>query len=151
MIHRKATLKDIPDLNRISVASKKHWGYPDEWIEKWLDDLTLTPAAFAQQHILVGELNAEIVGFCAIAEQEDAYEILHLWVLPTFIGCGYGKKLLIQAMEEFIKTDKAVKVVADPNAEAFYERQGFATYDRVESFPPGRYLPVMKKGLPAAG
>ena len=145
---RKAILKDLPELNRISVASKKHWGYPDEWIESWLSDLTLTPEEFAKQHILVGELASEIIGFCSIAENEDEYEIHNLWVLPKFIGLGYGKKLLTLAIEAFIKTCKPIIVVADPNAELFYESQGFITFDKTESFPAGRYLPIMKKLLP---
>lgn len=145
---RKAKLKDLPELNRISVASKKHWGYPDEWIERWLSELTLTPEEFAQQHILVGEVDSGIIGFCSISENEDEYEILHLWVLPDFIGLGYGKKLLTLTVEEFIKTAKPIIVVADPNAELFYESQGFETFDKAESFPAGRYLPIMKKILP---
>ena len=30
-------------------------------------------------------------------------------------------------------------------AEAFYASQGFETFDKTESFPKGRFLPVMKK------
>ncbi len=142
---RKATLKDISELNRISITSKKHWGYPDEWIENWLDELTLTPEKFVRQNILVGELNSEIIGFCSIAEHDKEYEILHLWLLPQFIGQGYGKKILTRTMDEFVTCDKPIIVEADPNAEPFYKSLGFETFDKVESLPKGRFLPVMKK------
>ncbi len=142
---RKAIVKDIPELNRLSIASKKHWGYPDEWIANWLDELTLTPEKFVRQNILVGELNGEIIGFCSITESESEYEILHLWVVPQFIGQGYGKKILTRTMDEFVTSDKPIIVEADPNAESFYKSLGFETFDKVESFPKGRLLPVMKK------
>ncbi len=142
---RKAIVKDIPELNRVSIASKKHWGYPDEWIANWLDELTLTPEKFVRQNILVGELNGEIIGFCSITESESEYEILHLWVVPQFIGQGYGKKILTRTMDEFVTSDKPIIVEADPNAESFYKSLGFETFDKVESFPKGRLLPVMKK------
>lgn len=142
---RKAIAKDIPELNRVSIASKKHWGYPDEWIANWLDELTLTPEKFVRQNILVGELNGEIIGFCSITESESEYEILHLWVVPQFIGQGYGKKILTRTMDEFVTSDKPIIVEADPNAESFYKSLGFETFDKVESFPKGRLLPVMKK------
>jgi len=145
MKFRKAELEDISELNRISLVSKRHWGYPEEWIENWMDALTLLPENIKQQQILIGAINSEIIGFCSITENEKQYEILHLWLLPEFIGRGYGKKLLSQTLKEFINTDKPVIVEADPNAEPFYKGQGFVTFDKIESSPPGRFLPVMKK------
>lgn len=145
MKYRKAELKDIPELNLLSIASKKYWGYPDEWIEYWRDDMTITTKKFGQQNILIGELNSEMIGFCSVTEHDEQYEILHLWILPQFIGQGYGKKIMTQAIQEFTKPDKPIIVEADPYSELFYAGQGFVTFDKVESYPKGRFLPIMKK------
>ena len=35
-------------LTRIAYASKRYWGYPEEYIELWHEDLTVTPAKVEQ-------------------------------------------------------------------------------------------------------
>jgi len=141
----KAEIEDIPTLNKISVTSKKHWGYSQELIELWLDDLTITTDYFPKVHIYKLVIESQIVGFCAISENAENYEVDHLWVLPEFIGKGWGKELLNTSLQKSVVKDKSINVVADPFAEAFYVSQGFKTYHKIESIPKGRYLPVMRK------
>lgn len=117
---------------------------------QWKNDLTLDKKEFSAQQVLLVENKNQIVGFCSIAENPKTYEILHLWLLPEFIGKGHGKKLLQTAIQSFVKKEYPIIVEADPHAEAFYKSQGFETYDKVESFPPGRFLPVMKKPYEAS-
>jgi len=145
MKFRTAKISDIDTLNAISVASKAYWGYPASWMEKWRDELTLDSVKFSKQNIMVVEEEGQPIGFSSIVENSDHYEILHLWILPAYIGKGIGKKLLEKIMGTFATSGKAIIVEADPNAEAFYRSQGFVTFDKVESFPKGRFLPVMKK------
>lgn len=147
MRFRSAGTDDIETLNKISVRSKAYWGYPDEWMEHWMDELTLIAAKFREQSILVVEVKGKIVGFSSLIEAADFYEIYHLWVLPEHIGKGIGKELLRETLKKFVRNDKPVIVEADPNAEPFYRSQGFETYDKVESYPKGRFLPVMKKTI----
>ncbi|MEL6970953.1 MAG: GNAT family N-acetyltransferase [Bacteroidota bacterium] len=142
---RLATTRDLPALNQISLTSKAHWGYPKEWLEHWKDDMLLREKQFEELKILLAEVDGEIIGFCAISEATTQYEVEHLWLLPKHIGKGYGKRLLEQALSSFTAADKPILVEADPHAEAFYQRQGFATFSQVASYPPGRYLPVMRK------
>ncbi len=142
---RPADKEDLPTLNRISVASKKHWGYPEEWLEKWRADLTLTEAQVGEGAVRVLEIDRRAAGFCSIVEQPGYYEVVHLWLLPEYIGKGYGKWLLQQTIEAAAEHPKPILVEADPHAEVFYRSQGFATFDRVESYPPGRFLPVMRR------
>ena len=144
MTFRKALKHDLPELNRISLISKKHWGYPEEWIKKWMKDLTVTAGDLISHETLVMEFERRIIGFCSIKNQGDHYEVMHLWVLPEFIGKGYGKILLKETLTSFILEDKPIWVLADPNAESFYEKQGFMTFEKVESYPKGRFLPMMK-------
>lgn len=145
MRFRFAKKADLPELNRISLASKKYWGYPDEWLEHWKKDLEITTTHLQEQYALLAEIEDRIIGFVCISGNEDHYEITHLWISPEHIGKGYGRSLLRQALNEYCKDSRPVLVTADPNAEAFYRKQGFQTVGQEESYPPGRMLPVMKK------
>lgn len=145
MKFRIAKIDDLETLNKISVESKAYWGYPESWIENWLDELTLDKDKLSTQNVLVIENENKIIGFSSIVENSRNYEILHLWILPEYIGKGFGKKLLEKTIRTFTKPDKVIIVEADPNAEPFYKSQGFVTFDKVESFPKGRFLSVMKK------
>lgn len=142
---KKAELRDIETLNKISVESKMYWNYPQEWIDNWMSDLTLTEKHFKDQYIYKLVREGSIIGFCSIVENESDYEIVHLWLIPEYIGKGYGKILLNETIKRVVNIDKAIIVESDPNSEAFYSSQGFKTFDRRESYPKGRFLPLMKK------
>lgn len=142
---RKATYNDLDTLNKLSLASKAYWKYPESWLEMWKEELILHPEDFDKFEIMVLETNSSCIGFCAVSENPDHYEIEHLWILPKYIGKGYGKLLLTYSLNQIVKNSKVIIVKADPNAEDFYQKQGFETYDKVESYPPGRSLPLMKK------
>ena len=144
-IIKKAELQDLETLNKISVESKRYWNYPEEWIKKWKDELTITTAEFTNQSIYKLICQESIVGFCSMNETETNYNVLHLWVRPKFIGKGLGKFLLNETLSKVVIKNKDIVLEADPNAEKFYQSQGFETFDKIESYPKGRYLPVMKK------
>lgn len=143
----KAEIQDIELLNQISIASKMYWDYPQEWLEYWKDSLSLKEEDFSIQSIYKLVENATILGFCPIKETKEAYEIYHLWIKPDCIGKSYGKFLLNESLQRIVSQAKPILVEADPNAEAFYQRQGFLTFSQVESYPSGRYLPLMKKEI----
>lgn len=142
---RKAVPEDLPILNQISIESKRYWGYPEKWIQNWLNDLNIDEKDIQQQEVRVLQVADKLAGFCSIAEDVDAYEVMHLWVLPKYIGKGYGKLLLNESIASAVISNKKIRVEADPNAENFYKSQGFITIEKVESFPKGRFLPVMQK------
>lgn len=144
MKFRMATINDLPVLNHISVTSKRHWGYPEEWIQGWIKELTITPSDLNTMETLLMDFEEKTIGFCTIKDQGKQYEVMHLWILPEFIGKGYGKILLKEAFSAFILEQKPIWVLSDPNAESFYKKRGFITFKKVESFPKGRYLPLMK-------
>lgn len=147
MHFRTAKIDDLITLNEISFKSKAYWGYPDEWMEKWKDDLTMSEEEFFHSNILVVEVENRIIGFSSIVENAENYELNHLWLLPEIIGKGVGKKLLNKTIEIFVKAEKPIILLADPNAEAFYSSQGFVTFDKLESFPKERFLPLMRKHI----
>ena len=142
---RKAKSEDLGILNKISVMSKSYWGYPKEWLEHWKEELVMTAKDLDSLRITVVERLSEPIGFCAVEEKELEFEIVHLWVIPEYIGCGYGGQLLRKSLQGILTGTKPVKVVSDPNVEGFYEKFGFETIDQEESYPKGRFLPVMRK------
>lgn len=142
---RTADCKDLPELNKISITSKRYWGYPEQWINLWLEDLRLTSADLKDQNVLIMESEGKNIGFSALKDQDDHYEITHLWILPEFIGKGYGRMLLKHTINTNPSINKPIWVQAEPKAKSFYEKHGFVVFDLIESLPKGRFLPLMRK------
>jgi len=140
---KEAEIQDIPLLNAISIESKMYWGYPQEWMNNWRNALTITEPYLSKNPVykLIGN---EIAGFCGIEKKIGYYEVSHLWLKPGYIGKGLGRFLLTATLHKVVEKGSEVRVEADPNAEKFYARQGFITFDKIESYPKGRFLPLMK-------
>lgn len=141
---RQAVTADLPILNTISVASKSYWKYPEEWINAWKRDLTITPTDLEDMRVNVAEIDNYIVGFGAIKENESEYEIMHLWVFPDFMTQGIGK-IILQSLIKSTIPNKPIKVESDPNAYGFYTKMGFNKVGEIQSYPEDRYLPVLIK------
>ena len=63
---RRAEPEDADTLTQIAHAAKRHWGYPDGWIEEWKPDLTITPEFITDHEIFVAIMNDAIAGCCAL-------------------------------------------------------------------------------------
>jgi N-acetylglutamate synthase-like GNAT family acetyltransferase len=143
---RRATTDDVDTLTQIALDAKRHWGYPEHWIEHWEADLTITPEFLTTNQVYVFEADDEIRGFYALCVSEKC-ELEHLWVKPPFIGTGIGKELFLDAMERAAQLNvNQIELSADPNAAGFYERMGAQQVGEVESEVDGqtRKLPRMK-------
>ena len=145
MHFRLARLDDQGILNQISYRSKGYWGYPESWMEAWKKDLEVSESDLINENVLLVSISGKITGFCCLRDEITYYEIIHLWILPEYIGKGIGKALLDTAIKKFVVHQRPIRVEADPYAEEFYQRQGFVTFSKIESYPKGRYLPVMQK------
>ena len=84
------------------------------------------------------------IGFSAVENLPEHIDVNHLWLLPTYIGKGLGKRLLQQSLTKAFVSGKPIIVDSDPNAEGFYANFGFITFEQVASYPPGRFLPRMR-------
>ena len=113
-------------------------------MERWKPDLELRKVDLDQQQILVLSDAEQPIGFSAIEDLSEHIEVHHLWLLPTHIGKGLGKRLLQQSLTKAFELGKPIIVDADPNAEGFYTNFGFITFEQVPSYPPGRFLPRMR-------
>jgi GNAT superfamily N-acetyltransferase len=120
-----AKLEDAARLTEIALAAKKHWGYPDRWMEIWREELTLRPEFIAGNETYSAIIDGQSIGFYALTRQNDKLYLLHLWVLPEWMGRGIGRLLFNHARER----SKALgfhqfEIESDPNAEGFYKRMG---------------------------
>ncbi|HXC53395.1 MAG TPA: GNAT family N-acetyltransferase [Candidatus Limnocylindrales bacterium] len=123
---RPAIADEVESLSAVARESKAHWGYPDETIESWHDDLTLTIGELDELVVQVATINGEIAGFYALMPSTgESWSLEHFWVLPQYMHRGVGRALLAHALTTaFDRNAAGVVVDADPNAENFYVRCG---------------------------
>ncbi len=122
---REASLQEAPTLTQIALEAKRHWGYPEHWIQHWQADLTISSDFIGNNAVYVAERAGEIIGFYALVVRHDKAELEHMWVAPGHIGTGVGKELFVHAMQKAAgENASVVEISADPNAEGFYERMG---------------------------
>jgi len=143
---------DHPRLSEIALESKRHWGYPEEWINEWKDVLTITSDYILANKVfkLIDTGDNSICGFCALELnlRKEEVEIEHLWLLSSYIGQDLGKYLLQSCLDNINDNRiKRVKVTSDPNALGFYKKFGFVEVGYTESTPIGRVLPNLEMEL----
>ena len=122
---RKATPEDADILTRIAHEAKRHWGYPDHWMDHWKIDLTISPEYIAANQVFVAEVDERILGFYSMVIRQHKAELDHMWVTPEHMGTGVGKQLFIHAMQDAAgRNISEVEILSDPNAEGFYRKMG---------------------------
>jgi ribosomal protein S18 acetylase RimI-like enzyme len=121
----RAKPEDADRLTEIAHASKRHWNYPEHWIEGWRDILTMKPDFIAANIAYCAIEDRRAVGFYALTREQDGLHLDHLWVLPAAMHRGIGRALFEHAAEQARNLRfQTIKIEADPNAEGFYQRMG---------------------------
>jgi GNAT superfamily N-acetyltransferase len=144
-------LRAIPEqagiLTTITIAAKRHWYYPESWIQAWLPSLTIT-----SEYILVHETWMAVEGekcaaYYSLKQDGEFLWLDNLWVLPEFMGQGIGRELFQHALERSRSLGATIlKIEADPNAQDFYEKMGARKIGEHRTEVEGRVrvLPVME-------
>ena len=146
----RATSKDSSRLSQIAWEAKKHWGYPAAWMEGWKNDLSPDTSYVEDNHLLKVEEHGELLGWGALCfdQENQRWEIGHLWILPKAMGRGLGKLLWeTLCMEAKKRCVQELFIYSDPNAQAFYEKMGADFIEDVPSTPEGRTIPLMRYHL----
>lgn len=142
--------EDASELTMIAFTAKRHWGYPESWIRKWEDALTITSELVRDHVTYVASVDGKIGGFYLLRLKSRMASLEHLWVLPHKMKQGIGRALFKHA-EEFLRKAgvERIEIESDPNAEKFYVQMGAvrigqvrADVDQIE-----RFLPIMEKKL----
>ena len=137
-------------LSAVARAAKKHWGYPDAWLQQWDPLLTITEESLHAGTTLVARAQGRTVGFVALRPDEGGAVIEHLWVIPDAMGQGIGRALFTAAEAEARALGVPdLEVEADPHAEGFYHRMGMVTtgYRPADMEGQSRRLPLLRKSL----
>jgi GNAT superfamily N-acetyltransferase len=123
---RPAIPADAEALTAVARAGKRHWGYPEAWLEAWGDLLTITPEYLARNVVCCAEdATGRVVGFYGLEHDGDRFRMEDLFLAPAAIGCGLGRQLFEHAVATARALGATLLVIeADPNAEGFYLRMG---------------------------
>ena len=91
---QRATPDQAEALTEIAFAAKRHWGYPERWIQLWSPILTVS-AEFIEKHdTYIAYLDGEPAGFYAISVEDNKASLEHLWVLPESYGQGHWCEII---------------------------------------------------------
>jgi len=142
----KSNIEDNEILTDITKKSKAYWGYSDRQMEKWSELLTITKNYIETNNVyklLVGNITVGYYSYINL--NKDEVKLDNLFVLPNYIGSGFGTLLMNDFMNR-IKNTERKKIVLDsePNAEKFYENFGFIKIGQIETAIKDRYLPIME-------
>lgn len=146
MTIKKAIPNDHKILTEITKKSKAHWGYSDEQIEIWSEFLTVSKEYIETKSVYNLIVDDKIIGYYSFFhESEKTIKLDNLFVLPEFIGKGFG----IVLMQDFLirsVSSNAKKIVlnSEPNAEDFYIKFGFVKVGQIETSIKDRYMPIME-------
>jgi GNAT superfamily N-acetyltransferase len=117
--------EDAARLTEIAFAAKRHWGYPNSWIESWRDILTVKPDFIASHETFSAVVDGQSVGFYSVVQKDSVLDLLHMWVLPAWMGRGIGRSLFYHALERTRALGfRELEIESDPNAEGFYQHLG---------------------------
>lgn len=121
MLIRRAVEDEAGALSAIALAAKAYWPYTAAQLAAWRDDLRISAELIASSPTYVAELDGEIGGFYSLVQEDQAWNLEHLWVAPDHMRRGIGRALLSHAMEVAARSGAAsLAIDADPYAEPFY-------------------------------
>src|SRR5260370_37177842 len=118
---RRAEPEDAAILTEIAFAAKRHWGYPEQWIQSWKNILTVQAELIAQNETYMVYVDGHAAGFYALARGPGRISLEHFWVVPKAMRQGIGRSLFSHAVQRAKALGAAaIEIESDPNAERFY-------------------------------
>ncbi|MFD1604282.1 GNAT family N-acetyltransferase [Flavobacterium artemisiae] len=146
---QKANIEDHIRLTEITKKSKAYWGYSEEQILAWDNQLTITQDYIEKNPVFNLVDETKIIGYYSYLKLENnQVKLDNLFVLPEYIGKGFGSFLMNDFLER-IRNEKYEKVILDsePNAEQFYQKIGFIKIGEFETSIKNRFMPIMEMKL----
>lgn len=137
---------EAEDLTRIAIAAKRYWGYPDEWIELWQEELTTSAEDIASGIFYAGRIEEGLVFFYSVREiSQNIYDLEDFWLAPPYIGQGFGR-IMFEHLKTILESLDCTKllILSDPHAEGFYCKMGAVQVGEKPSQPEGRMLPLLE-------
>lgn len=121
IVIQPASPEQAPELSKIALQAKGHWGYSQAQLERWRGAfLTIMPEYIQANQVWMALIDNQIVGFAAVKQQGAEVMLDHLWVLPAYIGQGIGRRLFYHVAATVL----SFVFTSDPHADAFYYKLG---------------------------
>jgi GNAT superfamily N-acetyltransferase len=144
---RPARVDEARALTALCRRAKAVWGYDAAFMALAGPALRVTPEAVAAGDVWIAEHDGVMAGVVALAAGDlpGTATLDLLYVAPEVLRRGIGAALLDHARREAQRRGVAtLRVLADPHAAPFYERQGARRLGEAPSDAgiPGRMLPV---------
>lgn len=153
----QARASEAAILSDLAFASKSYWPYSSDQLQRWASDLRVTSTGIERWPTMTARLDGALAGFYQLRRQADgAVRLEHFWLLPAFIGKGWGRSMLNDAVER-ARALRASRlyIESDPHAEAFYVACGAVRVGEIPAPIEGaeaRTLPILTISLkPARG
>ncbi len=140
----------VDALTEIAFTAKRHWNYPEHWIQYWLPVLSVSAEYICANESWIAAMQFKPVAWYSLKQVAEHLWPDYLWVLAACMGKGIGRKLFSHALERSrIRGASVLNIEADPNAENFYIRMGTRRTGEHHSEVDGqpRLLPVMDMTL----
>lgn len=147
---RFAKPEEASVLSVLALRSKGYWGYDADFFASCKEELTYNKSQLWSPVYCfkVAELHSgNMTGFFALDLLGRAHpELAALFMDPVFIGQGWGRYLLGEAIAVTSTYNaKTIKLKGDPFAENFYRLNGAVKVGETESLGiPGRFLPLLE-------
>ncbi|HYP53100.1 MAG TPA: GNAT family N-acetyltransferase [Pyrinomonadaceae bacterium] len=158
--HIRAARADEADaLTELALRSKALWGYDARFVADCRAELTVTPRYVREHTVYVceeevdgkaladdkAEGSGRVVGFYSLVGKGSSVDLDLLYVEPSAVGRGHGRRLFAHAAETARRLGfRLMTIKADPHAEAFYRAMGAARVGEVDSpVRAGRTLPLL--------
>ena len=152
VVVRPAVSSDADALTALTLAGKRHWNYPEAWLDAWRGLLSITPAYVEANVVSCAEdETGRVVGYYSLERDScGGCRLENLFVVPTLIGSGLGRQLFKHAVQTARTLGAAELLIeSDPNAEAFYLHMGARRIGETVSRLTGteRVIPQMRYAL----
>ena len=147
---RRVKPEEAKTLSEIAIAAKRHWNYPEHWMELWIPQLTFTSAYFEEHESWSAELDGTVIAFYTLEERDGKAWLENIWVLPKYIGKGLGKELFMHVVSRARELGYGIlQLEAEPHAFGFYEKMGMQRIGEHQYDMDGqpRILPLMELAL----
>ena len=148
---RRARPEDAEAITDLIVRSKRSLGYSDEFMAAITPVMAFTPSELEQasDHVEVLEAEGRVLGLFRLRKRTELAFLEDLWIDPSVMGRGHGRRAFERAAEVARSWGKGVmEFESDPFAEPFYVHLGA---ERVGMSPshilPGRAVPLMRYAL----
>jgi maltose O-acetyltransferase len=154
LIIERAQPSEHAVLTEIAFAAKRHWNYPEDYYERWKEELTITSEYINRNIVYSAKQENRWIGFYSIVENSaDFYSgdvfiskgfwLDHMFIHPDFHHLGIGREMIrhIQQHASALRIEKLL-IFVEPFAQGFYEKIGADYLHMSKSSIPRRWVPV---------